>query len=203
MTITNIFFKGLTTGGSLIVAIGAQNAFVLKQGLARKYVLWTALTCSIIDVILIGLGIGGIGYLLEKIPGLFGVAKWGGVLFLAWYGTKALKAAFQQESLNLQQTAEAKTLKQTIGLLVAISLLNPHVYVDTMMLLGSIGAQFEAHRWIFALGAMSASILWFFLLSFGATFLAPLFESQKAWKILEFLIALTMYSIAASLIFFL
>jgi L-lysine exporter family protein LysE/ArgO len=196
------FVEGCVTGAGLIIAIGAQNAFVLKQGILKNYVFITALICAIIDAILISVGVGGFGVILTSNVILLTLAKWGGALFLGYYGFRSFRSVFKSESLKLDFTPERPDLKLSIITVLALSLLNPHVYLDTVVLLGSIGAQFLPHERIyFAFGAVVASFVWFFSLGYGAAYLAPLFRKPLAWKILDFLIGCVMWAIALSLIF--
>lgn len=195
------FLEGCGIGAGLIVAIGAQNAFVLKQGILKNYVFVTVLICAIIDALLIGVGVGGFGAILTSNLLLLILARWGGALFLAYYGFRSFRSVFKSESLKLDSTPERPDLKLTVVTVLALSLLNPHVYLDTVVLLGSIGAQFPGpERLFFALGAILASFVWFFSLGYGAAYLAPLFQKPLAWKILDFFIGCVMWAIALSLI---
>jgi L-lysine exporter family protein LysE/ArgO len=195
------FLEGCGTGAGLIIAIGAQNAFVLKQGIMKNYVLITVLICAFIDAFLISVGVGGFGAILTTNTLLLTLARWGGAAFLLYYGFRSFRAVFKSESLKFEAHPERPDLKLTIGTALALSLLNPHVYLDTVVLLGSIGAQFpDSERFFFALGAMVASFIWFFTLGFGARYLGPLFQRPLAWKILDFLIGCIMWAIAISLI---
>jgi L-lysine exporter family protein LysE/ArgO len=196
------FVEGWGTSSGLIIAIGAQNAFVLKQGILRNYVFVTALICAVIDATLISLGVGGLGALLTSNILLLNTARWGGAAFLAYYGFRSFRSAFKTESLKIDVNSGRPNLKMTLITVFALSLLNPHVYLDTVVLLGSIGAQFPTHeRFFFALGAMLASFSWFFALGYGARYLGPLFQKPMAWKILDFLIGSVMWAIALSLLF--
>lgn len=195
------FVEGCGTGAGLIIAIGAQNAFVLKQGILKNYVFITVLICAFIDAFLISIGVGGFGTLLTTNKWLLAFARWGGALFLFYYGLRSFRAVFKTESLKFDATPERPDLKMTVGTVLALSLLNPHVYLDTVVLLGSIGAQFPAsERIFFALGAMLASFVWFFTLGYGARYLSPLFQRPLSWKILDFLIGCIMWAIALSLL---
>ncbi len=196
------FATGCGTGACLIIAIGAQNAFVLKQGIMRSHVFTVALLCSIIDAALIALGVGGLGKIIASTPYLIMATKYGGAAFLFYYGLRAFRAAAQSPKLRVtQDTFDHPTLKATVLTLLALSLLNPHVYLDTVVLLGSIGAQFDPEeRLLFALGAMTASFIWFFSLCYGAGYLAPLFEKPISWRILDALVGCVMWGIALSLL---
>lgn len=196
------FLEGFGTSAGLIVAIGAQNAFVLRQGILKNHVLVIVLTCALIDALLIGLGIGGFGTVVTSNPILLSIARWGGAAFLLYYGYRSFRAIGKTESLSLDASPTSPSLKETLFTIFAVSFLNPHVYLDTVVLVGSIGAQFPTStRPFFTLGAISASFIWFFSLGFGARYLAPLFQKPVAWKILDFLIGCIMWAIAATLIF--
>ncbi|EFH83268.1 LysE/ArgO family amino acid transporter [Ktedonobacter racemifer] len=194
--------QGFGLGASLIIAIGAQNAFVLRQGLKKQYVFLVAGLCSLCDAALILLGVGGLGAVINALPVLTLVATWGGALFLLIYGLRSFRAAFQSDKLNTHEVAGEPTRTREIMLAVlAFSLLNPHVYLDTVVLIGSVGAHYPSEeRLLFALGAMLASLTWFFALAYGARWLAPLFRSPLAWRVLDCLIGCIMWFIAASLI---
>lgn len=194
------YIQGLLVGLSLIVAIGAQNAFVLKQGLRQEYVFWICLSCAMSDSILIVLGVIGFATVLHHYPEIVQLAKWGGALFLVWYGYMHAKQALRGQSAIALNSAGVQGLKQLIFISLSLTWLNPHVYLDTVILLGSISAQFE-HVAYFATGAITASWLFFFALGYGARVLTPVFKSPKAWQILDGLIALVMWSIAWSLVF--
>jgi L-lysine exporter family protein LysE/ArgO len=193
--------KGCLTGGSLIVAIGAQNAFVLKQGLMRNQVFATALFCVVVDGCLIALGVGGLGEIFTMNQVFLTLAKWAGALFLTWYGYRSFRSVFQPKTLTVDLDLERPSLKKSLAILAAVSFLNPHVYLDTVVLLGSIGSQFEREqRPLFATGAILASCIWFFGLCFGARFLAPFFQKQTSWKVLDGAIGCLMWALAASLL---
>ncbi|MBE7214888.1 LysE/ArgO family amino acid transporter [Shewanella benthica] len=195
------FIQGVGIGGSLIMAVGAQNAFVLKQGLKRSHSLPIAALCSIIDALMITAGVAGLGHLILAFPLIKDIASIGGAIFLLVYGARALKSSFNEQSLDQGTNSGTGTLKAAVLTTLGISLLNPHLYLDTVVLLGSISAQFEgADRPLFGAGAVLASFVWFFSLSFGARYLSPLFEKPKAWSYLDRFICLTMWTIALVLI---
>jgi L-lysine exporter family protein LysE/ArgO len=196
------YLQGFGLGAGLIIAIGAQNAFVLQQGLKRQWVFVTALVCTICDAALYVLGIGGVGTLIAQNPLLTLIATWGGAAFLLWYGVRSFRSALKPESLDPQANKlRGTTLRQTLLAVLAVSLLNPHVYLDTVIVVGSIGAQYPAGpRTLFALGATTASAVWFFGLAFGAARLAPLFRRPIAWRVLDFSVAGVMWVIAVSLV---
>lgn len=201
---SSAYIAGLALGASLIIAIGAQNALVLRQGLKREHVFAVAATCTLIDWVLIALGAGGFGSLIARFPSLTTVAAWGGAIFLVFYGALSFRSAFKAETLSAEEGGDAPPLTSLATVLtatLAVSLLNPHVYLDTVVLLGSIAAQYEpAARIRFVAGAWTASGLWFFGLAYGARLLAPLFERPIAWRILDVLIGVVMWSIAFSLL---
>lgn len=197
----SVFFSGLATGLSLIVAIGAQNAFVLRQGLRGEYVFWVCLTCALSDALLIAAGVGGFGRLMSALPWLDPVMRYGGAAFLVWYGARSLHSAFRSTAALSLATSGAATLTGTLLTCLALTWLNPHVYLDTVVLLGGISTQFPGRAIDFAAGAMSGSFLFFFALGYGAIVLRPVFTSPLAWRILEGLIAGVMWLIAARLVF--
>lgn len=196
-------FQGFGIGASLIIAIGAQNAFVLTSALRNQHVFAVAATCILIDIGLIIAGVWGLGALIESYPALLKLALWGGALFLFVYGGLAFKRALHPNSLQLDQTQAVGQQSLTAALLTvaALSLLNPHVYLDTVILLGSIGGQLPGDEPIwFAVGACLASLCWFSLLAWGGKKLAPWFASPKSWQRLDFLIGVIMWAIALGLI---
>lgn len=193
--------KGFTLGASLIIAIGSQNAFVLRQGLRKEYVFTICTICFLCDALLILLGVGGFGRLVASSSNLMLIARWGGAFFLFFYGTRSFRSAFKNEVLSVDETKDlASGLTWAIATTLALTLLNPHVYLDTIILLGSIAGQYpEKERLLFAIGAAIASMVWFYGLGFGARILTPLFQKQLSWKILDVLIGLITWSIAGSL----
>ena len=194
------YLQGFAIGLSLIVAIGAQNAFVLKQGLKKQAVFWVCFVCALSDSILVVLGITGFATVIQLYPELVGFAKWAGAVFLVWYGLQHAIQAFQaNQSLHASSQNEIQ-LSKIIIVCLALTWLNPHVYLDTVVLIGSISTQFEQTKLYFALGVITASWLFFFSLGYGARVLIPVFANPKAWKVLDVVIALIMWSIAISLI---
>lgn len=198
---SNVYFNGFVLTLGLIMAIGAQNAHVLRQGLRGEHVLLTVSVSALCDVLLITLGIAGLGSLFVASPDLMAAARYGGAAFLLWYGARALRSALRGgRAIDL---AEHTRSSRTQALLAAagFSLLNPHAYLDTVVLLGSIGSQqAEDLRPLFAAGAITASIVWFVLLGYGARLLVPLFARPLAWQVLDALVALMLWGIAASLL---
>lgn len=192
---------GFATGLSLIVAIGAQNAFVLRQGIRREHVGAAVLICMVSDVVLILAGIAGLGALLEIAPWFITVARVGGAGFLLTYAVFAALRALKPQSLTLKSETSGSTLKSVIATTLALTWLNPHVYLDTVVLLGSIAsAQGPTGRWIFGAGAAIGSIVWFGALGFGARYLRGFFASPKSWRILDGIIATVMVVLALSLV---
>jgi L-lysine exporter family protein LysE/ArgO len=192
---------GFLAGLSLIIAIGAQNAFVIRQGLTKKYVLLTVLICACSDAVLIALGASGLGALIKSNKDLLEFVRWFGVAYLLWFAFKSAKSAFKQEVLN--SAGEASANKRSVVLTVlALTFLNPHVYLDTVILLGSISNQFGSDKWFFVTGAIIASFLWFTSIGFGAKSASRFMSRPIFWKILDSLIAAIMLSIAAFLAFY-
>ncbi|MCT4555621.1 MAG: LysE/ArgO family amino acid transporter [Pelagimonas sp.] len=195
---TQTFFAGFALGLSLILAIGAQNAFVLRQGLRRMHVLPVVLVCALSDALLIAAGVAGFGALAEAVPGLEFWMRIFGAAFLLWYGARTLLSAWRGGA-TLEAASGSQSLRAAVLTCLALTWLNPHVYLDTVVLLGAISAQYEA-RVVFAIGAMSASFVFFFSLGYGARALAPVFARPRAWQVLDLLIGLTMWAIAAKLL---
>ena len=192
---------GFFTGLSLIVAIGAQNAFVIKQGLLRQHVLLIVAICAISDAALIFLGIGGLGALVQSNTSVLEVIRWFGVLYLTWFGIKSIRSALTNQSLVASEsgTTSAKKIATTV---LALTFLNPHVYLDTVILLGSVGNQFNEDRWFFAVGASVASFAWFSTIGFGARAASKYMSKPIFWKILDSAIAVVMFTIAITLAFY-
>lgn len=188
---------GLLTGLALIVAIGAQNAFVLRQGLARRHVGPVVAVCAISDLALILAGVSGIGAIVDRAPWVIEVVTWAGVAFLTWYGVRSLLSARAPESLQAAR-GDSATLTATVLKAVALTWLNPHVYLDTVLLLGSI-ANADPSPWWFAAGAGSASLLWFTGLGYGARLAHRRLSTPRAWQVLDVLIGVTMLAIALRL----
>lgn len=191
-----VFTTGLTAGLSLIVAIGAQNAFVIRQGLRREHVLVVCLICALSDTILITLGVTGFRRVVADFPVLNQVLRYAGALFLFWYGAKNLRAALSSSTTLAVSEGPPVELRQSVGTCLALTWLNPHAYLDTLVLLGGIAAGFPGFETSFAAGASTASFLFFFALGYGAAHLRPVFDNRTAWRVLEVLIAATMWTIA-------
>ncbi len=192
--------EGFGLGGSLIIAIGAQNAFVLRQGLKRQHVFLSAAFCSLADLALIAGGVFGLGALVRDQAWFLTLMTWGGAAFLAWYGTKAARRAWKPGTLEAGDEAPLP-LMAVVATLAAFTFLNPHVYLDTVLLLGGLGARHPAREqpW-FVLGASLASVTWFFGLAYGARLLAPLFQKAVTWRVLDGLIAAVMFLLAGGLV---
>ena len=194
------FLRGFATSAALIVAIGAQNAFVLRCGLRREHVLAVVLVCALSDALLITLGVAGLGTLIQDSPRLLAVARYGGALFLFVYGALAARRALHSESLTTRDEPPM-SLGAAIAACLAFTYLNPHCWLDTVVLLGAIASPLPpGPRTWFGIGATSASIVWFFSLGFGARLLRGVFERPIAWKLLDGTIALVMWGIALSLV---
>ena len=189
---------GFATTFALILAIGAQNAFVLRQGLAKQHVFWLCLLCATSDAILITAGVLGFSAIVEKAPMLPMIMAWGGAVFLLVYGAMRFWAAYVGD-YAMQIAGTSAGLWATLATGAAFTWLNPHVYLDTMMLIGSISVQY-ASKGAFAAGAMLASFVFFFSLGYGARLLAPLFAKPMAWRVLDVVICAVMWSIAYSLL---
>ncbi|MFF2053351.1 LysE/ArgO family amino acid transporter [Leifsonia sp. NPDC058194] len=195
-----IFLTGLGSGASLIVAIGAQNAFVLRQGLRREHVLPVVAICVLSDALLIAAGVAGIGALVKAAPLALEIVRWVGFAFLLGYAVFAARRALKPSTLTAASGA-APSLAATLGMCLAITWLNPHVYLDTVLLLGSLSADHgDPGRWVFGAGAATASLLWFSVLGFGARVAAPLFARPVAWRILDAGIAVLMVVLAVLLV---
>lgn len=196
-----VYLTGLGMGLSLILAIGAQNAFVLRQGLRAEHVFLVCLTCAASDAALITLGVTSFGQIVSLLPWLDPVMRVAGALFLVWYGALSLRSALTSKAALATEGSQAAPLVQVLATCLALTWLNPHVYLDTVVLLGTISTQFPGRETSFALGATCGSFLFFFSLGYGAAWLRPLFARPSAWRILEGVIALVMWGIAARLIF--
>ncbi|WP_449408884.1 LysE/ArgO family amino acid transporter [Microbacterium maritypicum] len=209
-------FSGLGLGLSLIVAIGAQNVFVLRQGIRREHVLPVVIICALSDALLIVAGVAGLGFVISSAPWLVVVARWAGALFLLTYGILAARRAWRGgEELRVDAadeqpadgasnggvaTATRTRLTPVVLTVLALTWLNPHVYLDTVLMLGSIAATHGEERWLFAAGAIAASILWFTALGFGARYVGRWLRTERSWRILDGMIAVVMIALAISLV---
>ena len=194
------FTAGFGVSLSLILAIGAQNAFVLRQGIRNEHVLPVVLACALSDAILISFGVGGFREILAGAPWIDPLLRYGGAAFLAWYGACNLRSAFRATSGLAVDGGQAASVWRTLGMCLAITWLNPHVYLDTVVLIGTISTQFPGQEGAFAAGATSASFVFFFVLGFGARYLRPFFALPRNWRVLEGATGLLMWAIAASLV---
>ncbi|CAH0149596.1 LysE/ArgO family amino acid transporter [Microbacterium foliorum] len=224
-------FSGLGLGLSLIIAIGAQNVFVLRQGIRREHVVAVVVICAVSDALLIAAGVAGLGFVISAAPWLVAVARWAGALFLLTYGLLAARRAWRGgEGLRVDaaegdahpgfadaraagpastgtgtrtraatRTGTRTGLAPVILTVLALTWLNPHVYLDTVLMLGSIAATHGEQRWLFAAGAITASVLWFTALGFGARYLGRWLRTERSWRILDALIAVVMIALAVSL----
>jgi L-lysine exporter family protein LysE/ArgO len=186
---------GFVLGGSLIIAIGAQNAFVLRQGLLKQHVLAVALFCAVSDATLILLGVAGFGEAIRAAPILLKIVQWGGAAFLVWYGFSAFRRAMTSGALEAA-SGGGLPLKAAIAQCAAFTWLNPHVYLDTVILVGGLSTAFGDNRWWYASGAAAASFAWFFALAYGARLLIPVFRKPTAWKVLDAGIGCVMWLLA-------
>ena len=192
---------GFGLGLSLIVAIGAQNAFVLRQGIRAKHVLAVVLICALSDLVLVFLGISGVGLVIGRFPVALVVIRWLGAAFLVGYGLLAARRAFLGGRLEVEKDGNGSSLRSVVLTVLALTWLNPHVYLDTVLLLGSVAnTHGDAGRWLFGAGAGVASIIWFTALGFGARLLAGVFAKPLAWRILDGVIAATMIVLGVSLV---
>lgn len=205
---------GLGLGFSLIIAIGAQNLFVLRQGLRREHVFVVAAICAVSDAILIALGVSGVGFVLQAVPWLVDVVRWAGAAFLVVYGLLAARRAWRpaEQALAVSDAsspapgstpggvATRTRLLPVVLTCLALTWLNPHVYLDTVFLLGTVANTHGDQRWLFAAGAMAASVIWFFGLAFGARYLGRWLSTPRAWRILDAVIAVVMIGLGISLV---
>jgi L-lysine exporter family protein LysE/ArgO len=183
---------------TLIAAIGAQNAFVLRQGIRGEHVAAVVTLCTVSDLVLIAAGIAGVGALITAHPSALTVAKVGGALFLVGYGLFAARRAWRPATLNPSEKAPAR-LTEVLLTCAALTWLNPHVYLDTVVLLGTLANEHRDERWLFGIGAVNASAVWFVSLGLGARRLAGLFATPLTWRVLDGLIALIMFGLGVSL----
>ena len=191
--------QGLALGGGLIIAIGAQNVFVLRQGLIGKHVLSVVLFCSLVDVVLVTLGAIGLGTAVRESEMALRIIAFGGAIFLFWYGLKAFLRALSPSALEAGQGG-ATSQRHALATVAALTLLNPHVYLDTVILAGGISASYPPDQQVwFVIGVIAASFAWFFTLGYGGRALAPLFRNSRAWQAFDIGIGIIMWMLAASL----
>ncbi|MCX8999065.1 LysE/ArgO family amino acid transporter [Rhizobiaceae bacterium BDR2-2] len=199
MPVTYAALSGFALGASLIIAIGAQNAFILRQGLIRSHVFVLCLICALSDALLIAAGVAGLGSLIASAPALISAVTLGGAIFLAAYAFLAFRRASNPGAMAAGRP-EAMPLGAAISTCLAFTFLNPHVYLDTVVLLGGLSARYEGTaRLAYGLGAVLASFVWFFALGYGARLLVPLFSRPSAWRVLDALIGVVMSLLALSL----
>lgn len=195
------FLAGFSLGLSLILAIGSQNAFVLKQGIKNQHVFVICVVCALSDAILIGFGVAGFGALVNQFPEIELFARYGGAIFLGVYSLLSFKSALTTKHALDANVDSKATMAKAIMMSLAFTWLNPHVYLDTVILLGSISTQYQPNQLIFAIGAITASFVFFFSLGYCSKFLAPLFQKPSSWKVLEFVVGIVMATIAITLIY--
>ncbi|MBD1552520.1 LysE/ArgO family amino acid transporter [Pseudomonas typographi] len=193
------YVNGLFVSASLIVAIGTQNAFVLAQSLRREHHLPVAVICVVCDAVLMGAGVFGLASLLAQNDTLLAATRWGGVAFLLWYAAKALRRACSRQALGGTEMAGRRSRRAVLASALAVTLLNPHVYLDTVLLVGSLGAQ-QVAPGAYVAGAASASAVWFLALALGAACLAPWLARPATWRWLDALVAAMMFSVALQLV---
>ncbi len=192
--------QGFTIGLAMIIPIGAQNAFVLSRGIHRNHHLLTATLCSFCDLTLIAIGVFGGANVLAANPFGMALLTWGGVLFLGWFGGRSLLSAWRGKGEGLAESAQQMGAKSVLAMTLGVTLLNPHVYLDTLMLLGSLGSQVsESLRPAFAAGAMLASLVWFYSLALGAAALAPWLARSRVQQGIDLLVGIIMLSLAVQL----
>lgn len=192
------YFNGLLVAAGLIIAIGAQNAFVVAQSLRREHHLPVAALCIVCDALLVSLGVFGLAAVLAENPLLLAITRWGGVVFLLWYGVAALRRAMRPQALQQQGETVSRSRRTVLIAALAVTLLNPHVYLDTVLLIGSLGAQQPAPG-AYTLGAASASTLWFLALALGGAWLAPWLARPLTWRLIDVGVAMMMFSVAFQL----
>jgi L-lysine exporter family protein LysE/ArgO len=193
------YLNGLLISLGLIMAIGTQNAYVLAQSLRREHHLSVALLCIVCDVVLVAAGVFGLANVLAHSPTLLAIARWGGVIFLLWYGAMALRRAVSPQSLAQGDADGQRSRRAVLLTALAVTLLNPHVYLDTVLLVGSFGAQ-QTVPGAYVAGAASASVLWFSTLAIGAAWLAPWLARPATWRLLDLMVAVMMFGVAVQLI---
>jgi L-lysine exporter family protein LysE/ArgO len=192
--------KGFLVSISLILAIGAQNAFVLRQGLRREHVFAVVAVCALSDAILIAVGVAGFGAISKALPAAAEVMRWGGAAFLFVYGALRFRAALRGGAALMPQDGASASLRSVLITCLVLTWANPHVYLDTVALIGSIAAQYDPYRLYFGIGAASGSLVFFTALGFGARLLAPIFQRARAWVVLEVIVGAVMWAIALTLV---
>jgi L-lysine exporter family protein LysE/ArgO len=195
-----VYVTGLITGLSLIVAIGAQNALVMRQGLRNEHVFAVCLACGLSDAVLIVLGVTSFRQIVALLPWFVPIMRYGGSAFLIWYGAGNLFSALRSSGALTASEARSSSFRRTLATCLTVTWLNPHVYLDTVVLLGTISTRFPGRQVSFGAGAMTGSFLFFFSLGYAATWLRPMFAKPSSWRVLETLIAFTMWMIAFRLL---
>jgi L-lysine exporter family protein LysE/ArgO len=195
------FIPGFFVSLSLIVAIGAQNAFIIRQALTRQHVFTVVVICAIADASLIALGIAGLGAAISSLPWLLEIIRWFGVAYLGWFGIRSFMSALKTQAMDTT-IGQSTSLKSVVLSLLGFTFLNPHVYLDTVILVGGVANQFGEDKWIFGAGAMLASVVWFFSIGYGAKAASKLMSKPIFWKILDFFIAGVMFTVALTLAFY-
>lgn len=196
----SVLLAGFSLGISLILAIGAQNAFVLKQGLKQQHVFVVCLICALSDAILISAGVAGFGAIVQKFPLIEQIARYAGTAFLFFYAAISFKSAITTDHALTAEGKEVGSMPTAVFTCLAFTWLNPHVYLDTFVLLGSISTQYEGQQLAFGVGAVTASFVFFFSLGYGAKLLIPIFKKPLSWKILEFAVGIVMLALGISLL---
>lgn len=196
----SVAFAGLTMCLSLIVAIGAQNAFVLRQGIRNEHVFAICLTCAVSDAVLIAIGVTSFRHVSQALPWIEPVMRYGGAAFLLWYSLKSLRSALRSQDALIIEQGAAVSFQQAMITCLAFTWLNPHVYLDSLVLLGTVSTRYPGEELSFAAGASAASLLFFFALGYGAAYLRPLFAKPQAWRVLEGTIAVVMAALGVMLL---
>ena len=195
------FIPGFFLSLSLIVAIGAQNAFIIRQALTRQHVFTVVAICAIADASLIALGIAGLGAAISSLPWLLEIIRWFGVAYLGWFGLRSFLSALQTQAMDTT-VGQSASLKTVVLSLLGFTFLNPHVYLDTVILVGGVANQFGDDKWVFGAGAMLASLVWFFAIGYGSKAASRIMSKPVFWKILDFFIAGVMFTVALTLAFY-
>lgn len=194
------FFPGFLLSLSLILAIGAQNAFVLRQGIRKEHVLLTVLTCCFSEVLLVSIGVAGFDVITQALPWFGTAVLYIGAAFVFFYGFLSFKSALKSNEALVAEGRAVNSWKKVLATCLALTWLNPHAYLDTTLLIGSLSAQYGEDRWWFGFGAVAGSVLFFFVLGFGARLLAPIFANPRAWQVLDIIVGITMWIIAFGLV---
>ncbi|MGG9999955.1 LysE/ArgO family amino acid transporter [Pseudovibrio ascidiaceicola] len=200
MSVLSVAFSGFSLGLSLIFAIGSQNAFVLRQGLRGEHVFLTCITCAVSDAFLITIGISSLAAISARIPELEPFLRYGGAAFLTLYGARSALSAIKGGAVLSPNEGKAAGVVGTLAVVLSLTFLNPHVYLDTVLLVGSVASRHEGAEYIFGMGAVVASFVFFFSLGYGARLLRPIFANPISWRVLDGVIAVVMWAIAFALV---